>query len=244
MNLNEAGALAAILGAARRKAVVADAIPHHPATLTWGRAQRIGNDELTAGERIDADVLDLYLYVQVNGMAIEVGWAIRDLIPQYLSSWFIIDFDPDAYREAARTEPDRQGQGWPSRPAVRVRPEDLLAVPGEDEMRGDYPDDDPDATSLLPTGQLMNPAHPEHDPFFDPQQCAHVVRETTGGQLRVLTSFGNLGPAWDIGTEHAIRHDQTWHPLGTWAVIGFRNYRDGLTLGEVPDRPLRHWVFK
>jgi hypothetical protein len=43
---------------------------------------------------------------------------------------------------------------------------------------------------------------------------------------------------------HTIRHDQTWHPLGTWRVAGIRNHRSGNVIGSIPSRPLRHWVFK
>jgi hypothetical protein len=116
-------------------------------------------------------------------------------------------------------------------------------VPGEAD--GDDGSDHPesrDCASLLPTGELMNPACPEEARYYDIDQVAYVVTNSAG-QVRVLTSFGTL-PGWDTGTGHAIRHDQTWYPLGTWRVTGISNYRTRLVLGEIPDRPLRHWVFK
>jgi hypothetical protein len=140
-----------------------------------------------------------------------------------------------------------------------------LASPDEDESRDPGPlipgevsgwrdgnDDEPfdyDASALLPTGQLMNPAHPEGARYYDRGQVAYVVTGPAGSPLpgvRVLTSFGVL-VGWDLGSEHAIRHDQSCLPLGTWRVTGIRDYSAGALiapLGTIPDRPLRHWVFK
>jgi hypothetical protein len=118
-------------------------------------------------------------------------------------------------------------------------------VPGEEyENDHDEDDEDPDAESLLPTNETMNPARPEDAVYFDRNQVAYVVAlEGNPSVLRVLTSFGSLR-GWDIGSVHTIRHDQTWHPLGTWRVAGIRNHRSGNVIGSIPSRPLRHWVFK
>lgn len=122
-------------------------------------------------------------------------------------------------------------------------------IPGEDSDWRDGNDDEPfnwDAAALLPTGELMNPARPEDARYYDRSQVAYVVTDVISGLVRVLTSFGALN-GWDLGSEHAIRHDQSCLPLGTWRVTGIRDYSAGALiapLGEIPDRPLRHWVFK
>lgn len=111
------------------------------------------------------------------------------------------------------------------------------------------------AAALLPTGEKMNPCHPETAEYYDPQQVAYIVN--VGGSLgfgvdkvslRCLTSFGNLGKNWAIGTRHAIRHDQTCKMLAEAATVVGISFlgRDGgrVNLGMVPDRKLSHWVFK
>jgi hypothetical protein len=146
-------------------------------------------------------------------------------------------------------------------PGPSPRPDNALSprqvsdeIPGEDST--DDPDDpdpafDPEAAALLPAlGKLMNPARPEGALFYDRDQVAYVVRQVspedrqgTWGAVRVLTSFGRLR-GWTLGSEHEIRHDQTFRPLGRWVVTGIRNYKTGWQAGEIPDRPLRQWVFK
>jgi hypothetical protein len=134
----------------------------------------------------------------------------------------------------------------------RERAEDVL-VPGEDDTCHDDDHGDPwddSAASLLPTNELMNPAHPEGAMFYDEHQVAYVVRQLspgdpagTHGPVRVLTSYGPLH-GWTLDTEHAIRHDQSGRSLGLWLVTGIRNSKTGWYVGAVPDRPLRQWVFK
>lgn len=119
-------------------------------------------------------------------------------------------------------------------------------IPGESDAseRDDWDAANWDAAALLPTGKTMNPARPEDATYYDKRQVAYIV---TGpgrtGLIRVLTSFGELN-GWTLDSEHEIRHDQTARDLGRYRVTGIRNYTTGQQAGEIPDRPVRHWVFK
>lgn len=100
------------------------------------------------------------------------------------------------------------------------------------------------SSALLPTGTRMNPAQPDGAKFFESDQYAYVVKNVDTGALRVLTSFGHVGEAWEVGTLHSIHHDQSLRHLGYWEVVGTHDYKTGVTTGEVPDKKLGHWVFK
>lgn len=117
LTLAEAGAVSEILDAAGRGSYVAEAKPRQPHTLAHGRARRIGNDHLDPAATSTADVRDLLLYVDVEGYG-ECGWPLRDLIPGYLSGWFVVDFDLAAYYEAVKG--GQAGEGWPPLAAQRV----------------------------------------------------------------------------------------------------------------------------
>lgn len=119
MTLPEAGAVAEILNAAGRGSYVAYAKPSRPNTLVHGRARRVGNDRLSPAGVGTADIRDLLLYVEVENYG-ECGWPLRDLIPGYLSGWFVVDFDLAAYYEAVKGDPRRLGEGWPPLPVQRV----------------------------------------------------------------------------------------------------------------------------
>lgn len=122
-------------------------------------------------------------------------------------------------------------------------------VPHEEDTLHDGDDDEPwddHAWSLLPTGETMNPVRPQDATYYDRNQVAHIVTGVSSdcfGVVRVLTSFGRLR-GWNLHTIHAIRHDQSCRSLGRWRVTGIRNYKTGWRAGEIPDRPVRHWVFK
>jgi hypothetical protein len=105
------------------------------------------------------------------------------------------------------------------------------------------------SSALLPTQTRMNPASPETADYYEKDQFAYVVEKLDwAGQpsktYRVLTSFGDLGEAWKIGTSHEIHHDQTFRNLGFFKVVGTHDYKTGTKAGEVPDKKLAHWVFK
>lgn len=106
---------------------------------------------------------------------------------------------------------------------------------------------DSGATSVLPTGERMNPASPTGATYFDAGQVAYVmtrVDEPRSRPTRVLTSFGGLSANWAVGTVHDLRHDQTWGRLGSYRVVGVATFATGATEGEVPNRKLAHAVFK
>ncbi len=97
-------------------------------------------------------------------------------------------------------------------------------------------------TAILPTGQRMNPSHPQDAEYFDPGQVAYIVRD--GEKIRVWTSFGDLGERWALGTNHIAKHDQTLRTLGFFTVIGKVVFATGEKIGVVPNRKLSHCVFK
>jgi hypothetical protein len=91
----------------------------------------------------------------------------------------------------------------------------------------------------------MNPSAPESAEYFDPELVAYVMRKPERTRpTRVLTSFGDLGEDWAIGTTHVLYHDQTNAGLGTYTVVGIADFSTGRKTGEVPDRQLSHAVFK
>lgn len=99
ITLAEAGALSAILHAARRKTTVARLAPAGRSVLI-GEARYIGHLLMT-GDRIaaDADVRDLFLYVRLASGRDE-PWLIRQLIAESPSGRFIPDFDVAAFKAA------------------------------------------------------------------------------------------------------------------------------------------------
>jgi hypothetical protein len=108
--------------------------------------------------------------------------------------------------------------------------------------------------ALLPTGATINPAAPQGAEYYDKDQVAYIVRKvgrSTGAvlpeanALRVLTSYGNLGGAWMVGTRHNAQHDQTGRDLGRFEVVGVVTFADpAAATGEIPGRKVKHWVFK
>lgn len=98
------------------------------------------------------------------------------------------------------------------------------------------------SAALLPTGEKINPRHPEGARYYDAGQTAIIV-DMGGGKLRCLTSFGDLDH-WPVDSRHEIHHDQTRRRLGNGRVVGKVSFRDGVALGNVPNRALPHWVFK
>lgn len=99
MNLAEAGALAAILSAAERNAPVArDRAPG--GDVLYGEARYIGIRGAVRDPRAEAkaDVLDLYLVVQLMPGCLEQGWSVRQLTAEYLAGTFVTDCRPATAR--------------------------------------------------------------------------------------------------------------------------------------------------
>jgi len=118
---------------------------------------------------------------------------------------------------------------------------DFLAVNGPDAPE---PGRWPGPAAILPTGARMNPRKPEAAEYFDREQVAYIVApDGSDKATRVITSFGSpLG--WNVGTIHALRHDQTFASLGFVRVVGVIEYASGFEVGDVPNRSLSHSVFK
>jgi hypothetical protein len=99
--------------------------------------------------------------------------------------------------------------------------------------------------ALLPTGELMNPSKPTTAMYYDEDAVGYIARKVGDvAPSRVLTSFGRSNDSWAIGTQHTIIHDQTHRDMGRYEVVGFIDFKSGQQMGQVPDRKLRHWVFK
>ncbi len=100
--------------------------------------------------------------------------------------------------------------------------------------------------SVLPTGESINPRYPQMATYYDVDQVAYVMFKTLDERTRptrVLTSFGALD-GWTLGTEHDLFHDQTGAQLGRYRVVGVHHFGSGEKAGDVPDRKIKHSVFK
>lgn len=65
---------------------------------------------------------------------------------------------------------------------------------------------------------------------------------------RTVVSSGDLGEAWELGTEHDLYHDQSDQFLGHYTVVGIVHYDDegkaAWDEGEVPTIKMRTATFK
>ena len=98
------------------------------------------------------------------------------------------------------------------------------------------------STSILNTGSRINPARPDDAEYFDARLVAYVVRRND--KLSVITSFGSLSDAWQVGTIHEVHADQSRRRLGYAEVVGIKDFATGAAAGAVPNSKLSHWVFK
>ena len=98
-----------------------------------------------------------------------------------------------------------------------------------------------DSHAILTTRTKMNPANPVGADFFSREQTAYVLRNAAGTVI-VATSFGDL--AFKTGEWREFHHDQSRRSMGELEVIGVADFTTGETLGEVPDQPVTHYVFK
>lgn len=67
----------------------------------------------------------------------------------------------------------------------------------------------------------------------------------------MITGFGaegeelhGYGEKWDLGKEVELHHDQTFGYLGRYKIVGIANFSNGKRAGEVPNRKIKHCVFK
>ena len=98
---------------------------------------------------------------------------------------------------------------------------------------------------VLPTGEQMNPRHPEGAVYFGFGQSAYVLRRLDiirTRPTRVITTYGPTDTA--VGSRVSIFHDQTGAFLGDYQVVGTHNFSTGEIVGEVPDRMIKQSVFK
>lgn len=100
-------------------------------------------------------------------------------------------------------------------------------------------------TAILPTGEKMNPLHPEKAFYFHKDQTALVLERkgTKNRSLRVFTTAGGPGP-YKVGASLQAHHDQTGRFLGDFTIIGIHHFDSGAIYGEVPDRTIAQGVFK
>ena len=88
---------------------------------------------------------------------------------------------------------------------------------------------------VLSTRNKMNPSNPEESEYYNEQQIAYIF-DTSRGPV-VITSFGAL-PGFDVGEVKELEK------LGWSTIIGTHDFSSNKTEGEVPNKPLNHWVFK
>jgi len=98
---------------------------------------------------------------------------------------------------------------------------------------------------VLPTGEQMNPRHPEGAVYFGFGQSAYVLRRQDilrTRPTRVITTYGDTDTA--VGEYVSIFHDQTGAFLGDYQIVGTHNFSTGEIVGDVPDRMIKQSVFK
>lgn len=108
-----------------------------------------------------------------------------------------------------------------------------------------YGDSRWNAAAALPTGESINPLHPQGATYYDPGQTAYVLfkrNEARTRPTRVFTTFGSLG--WKLGTVAHLQHDQTGAYLGEYEVVGVHDFASGEMAGNVPDLRIKHCVAK
>lgn len=98
---------------------------------------------------------------------------------------------------------------------------------------------------ILPTGKSLNPARPEGADYYDPNLVAYVMFKLNDERTRptrVITSHGVA--TWNLGEKYSLYHDQTGAFLGDYEVVGIADFALGYAVGDIPDRMLKHSVFK
>jgi hypothetical protein len=98
---------------------------------------------------------------------------------------------------------------------------------------------------VLPTGEQMNPLHPEGAVYFDRGQSVYVLRRLDvlrSRPSRIVTTYGATDTA--VGERVSVFHDQTGAFLGDYEIVGTHNFSTGAVVGEVPNRLIPQSVFK
>jgi len=101
------------------------------------------------------------------------------------------------------------------------------------------------ADYVLPTGERMNPRHPETAVYYDQRQVAYILQRIDVPRTkpsRCLTSFGELH--WNVGDKISAFHDQTSARLGDYEIVGIATFDGRFMIGNVPDISLQHSVCK
>jgi hypothetical protein len=108
------------------------------------------------------------------------------------------------------------------------------------------------ATALVVrnTGTTMNPSAPKTAEFYDECQVAYLMQDNKG-KLRVVTSHGALGNAYEVGTTLMLVSDSNGRMLGHFTIVGIADFATGAKYtpkGMAKEilfgRKLRHWVVK
>jgi len=98
---------------------------------------------------------------------------------------------------------------------------------------------------VLPTGEQMNPMHPEGATYYGKDQVVYVMRRLDVPRTRpsrIITSYGSLH--YPLGFRASVYHDQTGAFLGDYELVGTRDFSTGESQGEVPNRLIPQSVFK
>ncbi len=100
--------------------------------------------------------------------------------------------------------------------------------------------------AVLPTGESLNPHRPTTSaaPWYG--QTVYVMWKTSDARTRptrVLSSSGPL-PGWKLNAVFDLYHDQTGAQMGTYKVVGVKDFKSGEHAGDIPNIAIKHAVFK
>lgn len=104
---------------------------------------------------------------------------------------------------------------------------------------------------VLHSDTRMRPLSPQDNEFYEKDQVAYVVRQTEGGGIKIITSFGHLGAGYEVGNIVRLIADQTGRRMGDHRVIGIIDFSTGiryrspyLESWKSVNKKLRHYVVK
>jgi hypothetical protein len=101
-------------------------------------------------------------------------------------------------------------------------------------------------SAVLPVGSSLNPAYPQTAEYYADDLVVYVMWKTSDQRTRptrVLTSYGALS-GWTINSVHELYHDQTGAQMGSYKVVGVKDFKSGESTGMIPNIAIKHAVFK
>lgn len=99
------------------------------------------------------------------------------------------------------------------------------------------------------TTKTMNPFAPKDAEYYDVDQVAYVVINNKG-KARVVTSFGHLGDAYQVGSATTLVSDANGRSLGVHTICAIVNFSTGVSYvakgmhKNLFNRKLQHVIVK